>query len=283
MTTPEDKLAALLREQADKVVPSGDGLSRIQKRVAARRRSRWLVLPGAAVVTAAAVAAFFAFGPTDDRSSVSRVGSTPEPTVATTPSPDGFVGQPFVPAIWPFASHDQAQAWRQDPSTKPWAASNLGVAQHFVDDYLRLTDVHLVQTCNSCDVVEIANADGKQVGTVGLVREDDGTPRAYSVAGVMFDPSFAVTSPAEGARASSPLTVSGTITGVDENVVIRLLSQDGRGLGTAAAPAGSGAPWSTTLSWTDDNWYTGALVLMTYSPKDGALNRLIVSRVVRGT
>jgi hypothetical protein len=290
MSTPEDKLAALLREQAETVVPAGDGLSKIQKRVAARRKARWLVVPGAALVTAAAVSAFFVFGTADDRTSLRQVTSpgpsvvaSPSPTASPSPSPDAFVGQPFAPAIWPFASHDQAEAWRQSPESRPWAGDNLGVAQHFVDDYLKLTGVHLVQTCNSCDVVEIVAADGSQVGTVGLVREDDGSPRAYSVAGVTFDSSFAVTSPTEGQRVTSPLKVTGTIVGVDENVAITLISQDGRTIGSTAAPAGSGAPWSTTLSWTDGNWYTGALVLKTYSARDGSLNRLIVQRVVRGT
>lgn len=302
MSTPEDKLAALLRQQAEQVVPSGDGLARIQERVAARRRARWLVVPGAAVVTAAAVTAFFAFGAADDRSSLSQVGGPPSPTSwfcygaaaegacptplsdpSPTPSPEAFVRQPFAPAIWPFASHAQAQAWRADPSTMPWAGSNLDVAQHFVDDYLRLTGVRLVQTCVSCDVVEVHAADGRKVGTVTLVREDDGTPRAYSVAGVTYDASFDVSSPREGAAVRSPLTVTGTITGVDENVVVTLVTQDRRAIGSAAAPAGSGAPWSTSLTWTDTHWYTGALVLKTFSPKDGSLNRLLVLRVVRGT
>jgi len=44
---PEDTLAALLREEADTIVPAGDGLQKIQKRVAAKRKTRW-VLPGAA-------------------------------------------------------------------------------------------------------------------------------------------------------------------------------------------------------------------------------------------
>lgn len=286
MTTPEDKLAALLREQAETVVPAGDGLSKIQQRVAARRKARWLVVPGAALVTAAAVSAFFVFGTSDDRTSLRQVVS-PGPSATASPSPsaspDGFVGQPFAPAIWPFASHDQAEAWRQYPQGKPWAGDNLGVAQHFVDDYLKLTGVHLVQTCNSCDVVQILGADDQEIGTIGLVREDDGSPRAYSVAGVTFGSSFTVTSPTEGQKVTSPLQVKGTIVGVDENVAITLVTQDGRVIGSNGAPAGSGAPWSTTLTWTDSNWYTGALVLKTYSPRDGSLNRLIVLRVVRAT
>ncbi|MDX6218491.1 MAG: Immunoglobulin-like domain of bacterial spore germination, partial [Frankiales bacterium] len=86
----------------------------------------------------------------------------------------------------------------------------------------------------------------------------------------------------EGQKITSPATLTGRITGVDENVSISLVTQDGRTIGTASAPAGSGAPWAATISWTDRGWYTGALVLKTYSPKDGALNRLIVLRVTRG-
>ena len=273
--SPEDRLAALLREQAGTIVPSNGGLSRIQARLARRRRARWAVVPGAALVTAAVVLAVVLADGTDDRSSLRQV--------LVTPSASPLLGQPFTPAIWPFASHAQADAWRHAQSGRPWAASNLGVAQHFVDDYLRLSGIHLVQTCVSCDVVELVNADGRDVGTVGLVREDDGSPRAYSVAGVSVRQGFSVTAPREGGRISSPLTVRGTIVGVDDNVAISLVAQDGRTIASSAAPAGSGAPWATTLTWTDDRWYTGALVLKTYSPKDGTLNRLVVLRVTRGT
>jgi hypothetical protein len=313
MTTPEDRLAALLREQAETLTPGADGLTKIRARVANRRRARWFMVPSAAVATAVAVASFFVFSGPDDQSSLGQVGGSPspsgspffcyqpaaegscptpdptaspspDPTIAgtTPPSPEGFVGQAFEPAIWPFASHDQAQAWRQDTSSRPWAGDNLAVAQHFVDDYLHLTGVHLVQTCVSCDVVGIVNSDGQQVATVGLVREDDGSPRAYSVTGVYVGSGFTVTTPTEGQKITSPATLTGHITGVDENVSISLVTQDGRTIGTASAPAGSGAPWATTISWTDQGWYTGALVLKTYSPKDGALNRLIVLRVTRG-
>ncbi|MCW2674270.1 MAG: hypothetical protein JWP14_2859 [Frankiales bacterium] len=297
MTTPEDRLAALLREQAETLTPGADGLAKIQARVASRRRTRWFVVPSAAVAAAVAVTSFFVFSGPDDKSSLTQVGGPspsaspyfcyqpvadgPCPTPQTSPSA-GLVGQAFVAAIWPFASHDQAQAWRHDTSSMPWAADNLGVAQHFVDDYLHLTGVHLVQTCVSCDVVGIVNADGHEVATIGLVREDDGSPRAYSVSGVYPASGFTVTSPAEGRQITSPATLTGRITGVDENISISLVTQTGRSIGTASTPSGSGAPWSTTISWTDQDWYTGALVLKTYSPKDGALNRLIVLRARRG-
>jgi hypothetical protein len=306
MTTPEDRLAKLLREQADTLQPAGDGLSKIQSRLATRRKARWFVVPSAALATTAAVTAFFVLGGSGQQTTlVGPVGGSPSPTcravadyqagagcprpssspgaVTDSPTPTGFFGQPFAPAIWPFASGAQTQAWRANPSSKPWAESNLGVAQHFVDDYLQLTGVHLVQTCVSCDVVGIVNADGKDVGDVLLVREDDGSPRAFSVAGVSFNGAFALTSPQEGTKVTSPLTVTGTVTGVDENVSIDLLSQTGVQLAHTTAPAGSAQPWSGQLTWTDTNWYTGALVLKTYSLKDGSLTRVVVRRVVRGT
>jgi hypothetical protein len=475
MTTPEDRLAALLREESETVVPAGDGLQRIQTRVAKRRRLRWLVFPSAAFVTAAAVAAFFALGggtgsstlvqtpgshgptptatalPTvtgggldhafenpalwpftsaqeiaawqstypyaDDKTAlvqhylgdvlrltgfalsnpcescdvvdirvgtakvgsaalerflldghhvytISSVGGTDltvtrpttgdaisNPTavsgritgvdehvslslvtqagatvgtggaqagsavpwsgqlswsdtswahagvVAKTFSPrDGALnrltvvpvmngggsGSTFTPAIWPFASAAQAQAWREDSSAMPWAGSNLDVAKHFISDYLKLTGVHAVQSCASCDVVRVVSASGQDVGTITLAREDDASPRAYSVSAVHVGTGFSVSSPADGDRVASPLTVRGTITGVDENVVIDLMTQSGHTIGHTTAPAGSGAPWSGRVSWSDASWYTGALVLKTYSAKDGSLNRLEVLRVVRG-
>jgi hypothetical protein len=119
MTTPEDRLAALLREQAETLTPGADGLAKIRARVATRRRTRWFVVPSAAVAAAVAVTSFFVFSGPDDKSSLTQVGGPspsaspyfcyqpvadgPCPTPQTSPSA-GLVGQAFVAAIWPFAT-----------------------------------------------------------------------------------------------------------------------------------------------------------------------------------
>lgn len=301
MTTPEDRLAKLLREQADTLQPAGDGLSKIQSRLATRRKARWFVVPSAALATTAAVTAFFVLGGSGQQTTlVTPIGGSPSatasptalplpascpsgvqpcpPTATTLPSSH----PPFGKAIWPFASQAQLDAWQADPASKPWATSNLAVAQHFVDDYLKLEGVHLLQSCVSCDVVEIQSADDKTVGLVTLVRQDTATQRAYSVYSVVGVGGFGISSPEEDAKISLPTTVTGTVTGVDENVSIDLLSQTGALLGHTSAPAGSGQPWAAQLTWTSADWYTGAIVAKTFSPKDGSLNRVVVRRVVRG-
>lgn len=292
MSTPEERLAALLRQEADTLLPTGDGLSKIQQRVAARRKARWFVIPSAALATAAAVTAFVVLGGSGAPQTTLLPPASPGPSAppSTQPSPEPTAvptspapvvdATPFVPAIWPFASQAQLDSWVADPSAMPWATSGLDVAKHFVSDYLKITDLTLSQPCVSCDVVELRNSDRQLVGTVTLVREDEDGKRAYSVAGVTHGEGFAVTSPEDGEKVASPVQVRGTITGVDEQIAITLLSQKGTELGSAGAPAGSGAPWSAQLTWTSSDWYTGALVLRTYDGR-GLPNRLVVQRVVR--
>jgi hypothetical protein len=293
MSTPEDRLAALLRAEADDTNPSGGGLARIQQRVAFRRRARLFVVPGAALATAAAVGAFFLAGGGSSSSLVqvpgggtsagapapsSRQPSSAVPTVTSSCPAACTQVQPFVPAIWPFSSHAQTEAWRADPSSYPYARSNLAVATHFVTDVLHLTGMDVVQTCVSCDVVDVRTASGRSVGTVTLVREDDGAGRAFSVQSIVGK-DLKLTSRTD--VIGSPTVVTGTVQGVDENVVVQLLTQQGRQIASGAAPAGSDAPWSTGLTWDDRSWSSGALVLKTFSAKDGSLNRLSVSAVAR--
>lgn len=184
----------------------------------------------------------------------------------------------FAPAIWPFASASQVAAWHQDSSRMPWASDPQAVANHFLTDYLSLRGITATPACASCLDLVLRNTSARTIGTLRLVPEEG----AYSVAGVTLASGLSVTAPAEGQRLSSPTTVTGTVEGVDESIVMTLRAQSGKVLGSTSAPAGSGQPWSGRLSWSDRSWYTGALVLATYSPKDGALNRLVVIRVVNG-
>ncbi len=94
-------------------------------------------------------------------------------------------------------------------------------------------------------------------------------------------PHVAAPTPVNGA-VTTPLTVTGTLAqGVDENIRLTLLTQDGREVATGGAPAGREAPWSGTLTWTDTSWTYGAVIGQTFSPKDGALTRLFAVPVVR--
>src|SRR3954454_7322604 len=127
---PDDGFDALLRDsmhgEAETVMPAGDGLSRIQQRVASRRaRMRWLrptVALGSAVVLAVvgvgAYAAVHGDGGTDrvvPGPATQPPSETPttEPTPSTTPPAPVLAAFPKR-AIFPFVAAKEERAWEQE-------------------------------------------------------------------------------------------------------------------------------------------------------------------------
>ncbi|MCU1601477.1 MAG: hypothetical protein JWO22_2186 [Frankiales bacterium] len=287
--SPEDRLAALLREEADTLRPAGDGLATIRKRVAARRRSRW-VLPGALVATAAATSLVFVLSDNGGQSALQQTPGTPAPSV-TEPSPStepsvtpstagGGLNHAFEnPAIWPFTSAQEIADWK---TTYPYAGDKTALVQHYLKDVLSLDGTFtLTKPCESCDLVDISLA-GRKVGQAALERFFlDGDP-VYTIS-TIGETDLKVAAPTDGEAISSPTRVSGRLTGVDENVRITLVDSQGGQLGTTTAPAGTAVPWEGSVSWTATGWVHGAVVLTTFSAKDGTLNRLTVLPVTRDT
>ena len=288
--TPEDRLAELLREEAAQVTPVGDGLARIQQRLTRRRRTRWLLLPGAAVATGAAAAAVVVLTGGGAGTTLTQDPTTQPPTTSSSPStPPTASAAPTVvgggldhafenPALWPFTSAQEIATWRTD---HPYAEDKTAVVRHYLQDVLGITGATLTKPCESCDVVDIRVA-GHQVGTAALERFRLDGAQVYTISTV-GGTDLKVTSPTLGEAVSSPTTVTGRITGVDEHVSLALLSQSGTTVATGGAQAGSAVPWSTRLTWTDTGWTHGGLVAKTFSAKDGTLNRLTAVPVMRGT
>jgi hypothetical protein len=276
---PEDRLRELLRQEAAKVVPTGDGLTKIQERLARRKVVRRWLVPSAALVTAGVAATFVLFAAnSSNKPHVLQPISTPTPTPSTTSPPlptGGFTGT----GMWPFGSQTEADSW--DATTMPWADDNKAVVEHFVRDWLMLPGITVTQSCVSCNVL------GLQVGnrSVGEVDVD-----YYVVAGKhvftvtkVGGTDLTITEPTAGEAISSPTGVTGRITGVDENVQLRLLSTDGAELASAGAPAGTAVPWQGSLTWTASDWSTGGIVGVTRSAKDGSVNRVVAVPVRRST
>jgi hypothetical protein len=289
--TAEDKLRDLLHSEASTIHPVGDGLAKIQQRLVRRRRLRLFLLPGAALATAGATAAFFLLGgTTGTHTLVEQPGQhSPGPTAQSTPAPGpsatpGRVlpGTYTGPAVWPFTSAAQAMAWTSGGSY-PWADNSLEVTKHFVSDHLALTGLTAVQTCLSCEVVELRASDGRKAAEVALTHFDTNAGRRVYTVVAVDGGDLTVTRPTSGAAISSPTSVSGRITGVDENVQLRLVTAAGKQIATGAAPAGSAVPWQGSLSWSDTSWSGAAIVGTTRSAKDGSLNRLVVVPVSRST
>jgi hypothetical protein len=305
MNTPDDdevRLSELLRSEGDRIVAAGDGLARIQQRVAFRRRARLVVVPGAALATAAAVTAFFLIGSAGGTNSLKQEPplnsgmptSVCDPGACPTTSPTGTavptVSPPtavddYADAIWPFTSKAQADDWKADHGTRPWANDKQQLVQHFVTDYLGLKDVYAGEPCGTCTKVPLMDTPtpGASTADVGLVeltadQTGGGFNGPFSVLGVT-SPTLKVTAPT--APITSPTTVGGTITGVDESIRLSLVTAEGKTIATGQTMAGSGAPWSASLTWTDTSWTRGALVATTGNARDGATNRVVVTLVTR--
>jgi hypothetical protein len=278
--THEERLAALLREEAETVLPTGDGLARIQTRIAARRRSRWLLLPGAAVLTAGAVAAAFVLSGGGSGTTLTQTPTTHGPTPAATPTvTGGGLDHAFEnPALWPFTSAQQIAQWR---STYPYANDKTALVQHYLHDVLAVSGFTLSRPCESCDVVDIAVA-GRKVGQAALERFFLDGAQVWTIS-TIGETDLKLLAPGAGEAVSSPTTVTGRITGVDEHVNLALVTQAGATVATGGTQAGSALPWTAQLSWTDTSWSHGAIVARTFSAKDGTLNRLTALPVMRGS
>jgi len=267
----EDRLREILSSEASTVLPAGDGLTRIQERVARRRRLRMVLLPAGALATAGVVAAVLALGGGVGSQSLEQTpatqGPTPSPTTAS-----GYDG----PAIWPFGSQADVDSWNRDPGSRGWAANAREVAQRFATDFLQLPGVTAVG-----DGREVSLRLGTvKLGTARLERlEADGPWTVVAVDGG----DLIVTTPAAGARISSPTSVEGRIDGLHENVRLQLVTTAGKQLTQASAPAGQEAPWQGTLTWTDSTWSTGGIVGTTRSDRDGSLTRLVAVPVTRSS
>lgn len=266
MTTPEDRLAALLREEADTLTPAGDGLTRIRARVARRRRLRWTLVPSAALGTAAAVVAAFVLTGSSHRSTLTvDPGATPTPTVSSSPAPSPEPTSTNVydgPALTAYTSSSK------DDVLRHWLAS------------VGITATPATHDCESCDQVGVAVA-GKVVGTASFARNDRGADRTYSLVSVTSE-QLVVTSPTAGEAVASPQLVRGTVPGVDEHVALSLRDGTGHEVGTADTQAGGAQPWQASVAWTSTSWTDGALLAVTRSMKDGSINRLVAVPVRRG-
>ncbi|HUR14000.1 MAG TPA: Gmad2 immunoglobulin-like domain-containing protein [Mycobacteriales bacterium] len=285
--TAEDMLRDLLRSEASTITPTGDGLARIQGRIAKRRRARLWLLPSAAVASAAAAVAFVLIAPEDPKTQTLQPaspsptesagpGPTPSPTADANVQPaDSWKGAAF----WPFASVEDLQHVA-DP-VPPWLQDGLQVGQRLVRDVLELPDVTVTQTCVSCEVLAL-KVGSKDVGEIQLGHYTVRGTRVFTVVGI-GGTDLTVTSPTSGTAVSSPTRVTGRITGVHENVNVKLVAKDGAVVGQAGAPAGGEVPWSTSVTWSTQDWSTGAVLGVTGSDKDGSITRVVLVPVSRGT
>lgn len=167
-------------------------------------------------------------------------------------------------ALWPFSSYTQAHQWQtvdRKAGHEPWHLDAGQTALSFVQGYLGFTDITEV---TSTDISTDSNDAQIGVGydnpagsphtaaTLHLVRYSitNGYPIApwEVVGGTTTD--LTIDTPGNASGVTSPLTVSGQITGTDESITVSLRSLDGGVYTGTPVPAGGDAqPWSAEVSF----------------------------------
>lgn len=195
--------------------------------------------------------------------------TTPAPVVPTTPVPSSPSGSATTPSsafrftpLWPFASVSDAIAWQRDTGAgghQPWRLSAGSTAIAFTRDYLGYTEIDRVtgSTLSGDEAwvgvgYPVPNSTKLQTAAVlHLERIGSGpySTRPWEVVGSR-DSDLTLTTPRYGTTVGPTFTVGGRITGVDESLVIEVVSLKGA-LYTApqGLPAGGvRTPWSTTVT-----------------------------------
>ena len=302
---PNDGFDELLRssmhDEADTVMPAGDGLSRIQQRVSSRRaRQRWL-RPTMALGSAAAVAlvTIGAYAAVHDsgKARVEVPQTTPsatntpttEPTPSRTTPPSATVAFPKR-AIFPFTSASDERAFEQEAAsgTNPWK-DPAAVATSWVTNFLQLPSV-------SQFVQKTTFAPGRVDVTLGRMQSDAGSQRQISVTTVHLvkygkvwlvtgasDDSglLRISSPKAGATVTSPVSASGPGGGVHRAARVEVrdaVTPTKYGQGNDGS-FGSTQGWSTSVSFQSPSNPVGVLLVVESSDADGLPLRVTAEQV----
>ena len=185
------------------------------------------------------------------------------PTPSPTPSRPTTTVRPFAyQALWPFSSAADAAAWQSSYRSgghQPWHLDPEQTALSFTTGYLGFTEVDRVVS-SSVGSGEARIGVGYQAGgrlahaaTLHLVRIGQGLDAPWEVVGTI-DTTLTLDRPRYGATVTSPLTVGGRITGVDESIrvdVRQLSSTKPIGTFCCLSAGGQRQPWTAHVSFTD--------------------------------
>jgi hypothetical protein len=198
-----------------------------------------------------------------------RGASSPSPTGAASsaPSPASSASSPSAApampsglvALWPFATSDQVRTWQaayRSTGRQPWHLDVERTAISFAHDHLGYSDLERVTTrsVSGADArigVGARGEDGRDhtAGVLHLVRFGTDRDAPWVVVG-SEDTFLTLTTPRYGATVTSPLTVAGRITGVDESlhvVVVGPASPTPLGVVTGLPAGGENTPWTTRV------------------------------------
>jgi hypothetical protein len=221
-----------------------------------RGKTGWIV-GIVAVVAIGALVAVFAFTGSDE-SDPGANDTTPaaERDSARSAAMDGHEW------LWPFADEAEALEWQRgyrEGGHSPWHVDAEATALSFTTGYLGFTGIdQVVDSSIDGDTAEVTVGyvgDGDSASpaaTLLLVRLGSGDDAPWEVVGSAESDSMALTEPAPGTAASSPMRVAGLITGVDESIHVQVRdpAQPAPVGDECCLPAGGeDTPWSTTVTF----------------------------------
>jgi hypothetical protein len=229
-----------------------------------RRFITWIAVAVLALVAGGAGLALLLNRETETASPGGAPPSASAPAQASLPSatpsgPGEAAAFPFQP-LWPFAGPADAAAWQQAYRTsghQPWHLDPAATALAFARDHLGHTDLdrttsRTVTGFQAWIGVGAARPDGATgtAAVVHLARLGAGGDAPWAVVGTR-DSTLSLTTPAYGSAVSSPVTVGGRITGVDESLTVQVRNRQSRLLGRSVGiPAGGdGTPWSAQVAY----------------------------------
>lgn len=206
----------------------------------------------------------------------SASSATPSSTATASPSAPPTSAAPFrYQPLWPFASPAQALTWQashRTGGTDGWHLDARRTALSFTRDYLHITDVDRTTsariTATDAHVGVGFATEGGRTGTasvVHLVRIGAGQDAPWEVVGT-DDTTLTLTRPAYGATVGSPTVVGGRVTGVDENVRVKVFAMtatDAVGSACCVAAGGERTPWSLSVSYRASHGQVLTIVAMT--------------------
>jgi hypothetical protein len=250
--------------------PAADQLQRT------RRRTRTTIYVAASTIAVLLSALVVVVLNGDDEAgpgAAPPTGTGPTPTVTTSPTPSTPEQSPTrtptttAPAVfkyqplWPFTSVADAAAWQaayRSGGHQPWHLDPGRTALTFTTGYLGFTEIdRVVSRSVHGSEAWIAvgyrdpNGDNGVAAVLHLARIGTGQDAPWEVVGSR-DTTLTLDRPAYGTKVSSPVTVGGRITGVDESILVQVRQPSSeRPLGSApGVPAGGeNQPWSTRVSF----------------------------------
>lgn len=190
-----------------------------------------------------------------------RSPTTAEPTAEpTTPTSTPIKPFAYLP-LWPFASVEEAAAWQRAYRTgghQPWHLEADQTALSFTTGFLGFTEINKVVARSVKDDdarisvgYESTEGSASVAAVLHLVRIGQGQDAPWEVVGTA-DTTLTLERPRYGATATSPITVGGLISGVDESIRIDVRqpsSNQSLGSFCCVAAGGERRPWSAQVTF----------------------------------